>query len=160
MGDISSSSTQLPRFIFFTDFDGTVTQQDSNDFMTDNIGFGPEQRLADNNAVLYGQRAFRDSFREMMDSVTKPFDQCIEYLLDNITPDPYFAEFIAWCRTNDIPVLVLSGGMEPIIRALLDRFLPDEEVKNLKIVSNQVKARPGKSINEEGGWAIEFHDDR
>jgi 2-hydroxy-3-keto-5-methylthiopentenyl-1-phosphate phosphatase len=33
-----------PKFIFFTDFDGTITQQDSNDFMIEKFGIGPVVR--------------------------------------------------------------------------------------------------------------------
>ncbi|KAK3319133.1 HAD-like domain-containing protein [Apodospora peruviana] len=149
-----------PKFIFFTDFDGTITQQDSNDFMTDNLGFGAEKRKLANAGVLTGKRDFRDSFTEMLDSVTTPFDKCIETLIQNITLDQGFKEFFAWARENNVPIVVLSGGMEPIIRALLAHFLGEEEAGSMQIVSSNVAVRPGKkSIDEEGGWMIVYHDD-
>ncbi|KAJ4149303.1 hypothetical protein NW754_000742 [Fusarium falciforme] len=47
--------------------------------------------------------------------------------------------------------------MQPIIRALLDVLLgPGWDIQ---IVSNDVRAREGKDLNDEGGWRIEFHDD-
>lgn len=49
--------------------------------------------------------------------------------------------------------------MEPIIRALLVHLIGDEAL-DMQIVSNNVAPREGKSINEEGGWKIVFHDDR
>ena len=55
--------------------------QDSNDYMTDNIGFGPELRKKWNMDVLYGRRDFRDTFTEMMESVKAPFDQVVQLLL-------------------------------------------------------------------------------
>jgi len=70
-----------PKFIFFTDFDGTITLQDSNDFMTDNIGFGGELRKQGNKDVLEGKKSFRVSFQEMMDSIDTPFPECIDYLV-------------------------------------------------------------------------------
>lgn len=149
-----------PKIIFFTDYDGTITQQDSNDFLTDNLGYGLEKRLQGNHDVLYGQRHFRDSFQEMMDSVTTPFDRCIEVLSRNITLDTGFREFYDWTRANNVPIVILSGGMRPIIRGMLAGWLGEDEVDNVQIVSNDVAARPGKSINEEGGWRINFHDDR
>ncbi|CAN8102558.1 unnamed protein product [Discula destructiva] len=148
-----------PKYIFFTDFDGTITLQDSNDFMTDNIGFGEALRKKGNEDVLLETRDFRDSFQEMMDSITTPYDQCIDLLLKNIKLDPYFKEFFAYAQANNIPIVILSGGMEPVIRALLGHLLGEEEVKQIQIVSNNVKARPGKDINEEKGWEIVFHDD-
>lgn len=149
-----------PKHIFFTDFDGTITLQDSNDFMTDNIGFGAELRKKGNEDVLHGRRDFRDSFFDMMESITTPYDQCIDLLLKNIQLDPYFKEFYAYAKQNNIPIVVLSGGMEPVIRALLSHLLGEEEAKDLQIVSNNVKAREGKDINDERGWQIVYHDDR
>jgi 2,3-diketo-5-methylthio-1-phosphopentane phosphatase len=132
-----------PKFIFFTDFDGTITTRDSNDFLTDNLGYGQTLRKQGNRAVLEGAMSFRDSFQEMLDSISTPFDECIKVLTKNIVLDPYFKEFYDWARSVNMPVVVLSGGMEPIIRALLEHMIGDE----------------AKNINEEGGWTITFHDD-
>ncbi|KAK5661232.1 hypothetical protein OQA88_11125 [Cercophora sp. LCS_1] len=148
-----------PKFIFFTDFDGTITKQDSNDFLTDNLGFGPELRKKGNVETLTGRRHFRDTFQEMLDSVSTPFDKCIKTLLQNITLDEGFKEFFHWARENNVPIVILSGGMEPIIRALLAHYLGKEEAESMQIVSNNVAPRPGKSINEENGWTIVYHDD-
>ncbi|TKA61232.1 hypothetical protein B0A49_08750 [Cryomyces minteri] len=146
-----------PKFVMFTDFDGTITLQDSNDFMTDNIGYGQERRKRGNNAVLEGRATFRDSFKDMMDSIKTPFPQCIEYLVQNIKLDPHFNEFLEWALENNIPVVVLSSGMEPVIRGLLSSVIgPDSET--IDVISNQARARPGKAIDEEGGWEIEWHD--
>lgn len=147
-----------PKFIFFTDFDGTVTTADSNDFMTDNLGFGKERRRQLNLDVLYGRMDFRDSFLQMLDSVTTPFNECIEILLKNIELDPGFKEFYDWAKENNVPIVILSGGMQPIIRALLDKLLG--KGWDIQIVSNDVAPREGKQINEKGGWYIKFHDDR
>lgn len=149
-----------PRFIFFTDFDGTITKQDSNDFLTDNLGFGPVLRKKGNVETLTGRRDFRDTFQEMLDSISTPFDKCIETLLHNITLDEGFKDFYVWAQGNNVPIVILSGGMEPIIRALLAHLLGKEEADTLQIVSNDVASRPGKSINEENGWTIVYHDDR
>lgn len=149
-----------PRFIFFTDFDGTITQQDSNDFMTDNLGFGGALRRQGNEDVLFGRRDFRDAFRDMLDSIQTPFDECIDILRKNITLDTGFKAFFEWARAHNVPIVVLSGGMEPFIRALLAHMLGQEEADSLQIVSNDVAPREGKSINEAGGWQIVFHDDR
>ncbi|KAH9891436.1 HAD-like domain-containing protein [Xylariomycetidae sp. FL2044] len=148
-----------PKAIFFTDFDGTITLQDSNDWMTDNLGFGAAERKQGNRDVLFGRRAFRDSFQEMMDSVRTPFDECIRRLLDSVQLDPHFDAFFRWARAHNVPVVVLSGGMQPVIRALLAHLVGEQDVRDMQIVSNDVKPKNGKSINEEDGWDIEFHDD-
>ena len=93
-----------PKFIFFTDFDGTITQRDSNDFLTDTIGYGEKLRKEGNQDVLHERLSFRESFQGMMDSVKTPYDQCIKILLENIKLDPYFKEFYEWARAHNVPV--------------------------------------------------------
>ena len=161
MGSTTLPALQTnPKFIFFTDFDGTITVQDSNDFLTDNLGYGAAERKKGNGDVLFGRRHFRDLFHEMLASISTPFDQCIATLLENIKLDPGFRAFFDWARANNVPVVVLSGGMEPIIRALLAHYLGEAEAATLQIVSNNVAALPGKSINDVDGWEIVFHDER
>lgn len=146
-----------PKFIFFTDFDGTITLQDSNDFMTDNLGYGPERRRQLTAECLQGKLTFRDSFRDMMESVKKPFNECVQYLVDHIQLDPHFAEFFQWSLANNVPVVVVSSGMEPIIKALLKAMIgPDAE--KMEVVANFTGPKPGKSIDEEDGWEIVYRN--
>lgn len=94
----------------------------------------------------------------MMDSVTTPYPECIQYLCDNIKLDPYFKEFYTWSRENNVPVIVLSSGMVPIIRALLVHLV-GPEAEDIEIVANDVADRPGKKQDQKGGWELKFHDD-
>jgi 2-hydroxy-3-keto-5-methylthiopentenyl-1-phosphate phosphatase len=56
---------------------------------------------------------------------------------------------------NNIPVVVLSSGMEPVITAILKNLIgPDAD--KMQVIGNHVGPRPGKSIDEEGGWEIIF----
>jgi 2,3-diketo-5-methylthio-1-phosphopentane phosphatase len=149
-----------PKYIFFTDFDGTITASDSNDYMTDNLGMGYSKRKVLNDDVLFELASFRDAFKAMMDSVTTPWDKCVETVLAKIKLDPGFKEFYYWARENNVPVVVVSSGMEPLIRALLVHLI-GKEAEDLQIISNSVAVREGKkSLNDEGGWEITFHDDR
>ncbi|KAI5201086.1 hypothetical protein AUEXF2481DRAFT_38945 [Aureobasidium subglaciale EXF-2481] len=147
-----------PKFIFFTDFDGTITLFDSNDFMTDNVGFGYEKRREGNLNVLNGTESFRDSFKRMMDSVKMPYDECIKYVSENVKLDPGFNDYLQWAIANNIPTVVLSSGMEPIIRAILEKLV-GENAKHIDVICNNIQARPGKQVNEEGGWELVYHDD-
>ncbi len=161
MGSINTDTPALatdPKFIFFTDFDGTITTADSNDYMIDNLGCGAAQREADNGEVLAGRAHFRDMFYGMLDSVQTPFDECLRLLLANIKLDPGFKDFYNWAQAHNVPIVILSGGMEPVIRALLDKMLGPGW--DMQIVSNNVApSAAGRSINEPGGWKIVFHDD-
>lgn len=83
----------------------------------------------------------------------KSIPECIEILQANIKLDPGFAAFYRYCKSAGIPVIILSGGMDPIIRALLSTLLSEEEAAEIEIISNGV-ARP-----EGAGWEITFRDE-
>lgn len=142
-----------PKFIVFTDWDGTVTLQDSNDYMTDNLGYGYDRRRWLNGEILEGRWNFRNAFKDMLDSVHTPFPECIEYLKKNVELDPGFAEFYHWATANNIPIVVVSSGMKPIIYALLVNLVGVEAASNIEIISNDVK------INEDGSWDIVYRDE-
>jgi 2-hydroxy-3-keto-5-methylthiopentenyl-1-phosphate phosphatase len=80
--------------------------------------------------------------------------------LDYIELDEYFLAFYNWAVTASVPVVVLSGGITPIIHALLSKLVgPD--AANIEVIANGVVPREGfQSIDEEGGaWRVEFRDD-
>ena len=54
----------------------------------------------------------------MMDSVSKPFHECIDYMVENVELDPHFNEYFQWAIKNKIPTVVVSSGMEDVIRAI------------------------------------------
>ncbi|CAG89785.1 DEHA2F23826p [Debaryomyces hansenii CBS767] len=141
-----------PPAIVFTDWDGTVTLQDSNDYLTENLGFGKPRRLEINDEILNERLSFQEGFSEMLKSIPTPFPKCIEYLLEHIQLDPGFKGFYQWCFERNIPVIVISSGMKPIIHALLKNLVGDEAIKNIEIISNEV------NVNEDGTWNIVYKD--
>ncbi|RLV93006.1 putative phosphatase [Spathaspora sp. JA1] len=133
-----TTSTNPPAIVF-TDFDGTVTLQDSNDYITDNLGMGYPKRKVINDKILSGETTFRDGFYEMLRSIPNSFDECVEVLLANIKLDPGFKDFYEWCREENIPVIIVSSGMKPIISALLTKLVGEEAMTNIEIISNDVE---------------------
>lgn len=95
----------------------------------------------------------------MLDSVKTPYNECIDQLRKNMRLDPHFVEFYNWSKENNVPIVVLSSGMIPIIRALFESLLGNTPDDHLHIVANDVESRDGKDINTEGGWQIKYHDD-
>ncbi|GME98925.1 unnamed protein product [Ambrosiozyma monospora] len=144
-----------PRAIVFTDWDGTVTLQDSNFFLTDELGMGPEARKKLNEELITETVTFRDGFRKALESIAKnghSFQYCIEYLLQRIKLDPGFREFYEYCHENGIPLYVISSGMTPIIKALLEKLVGVDAMQNIKVVANDVK------VNGDD-WEIVYRDD-
>jgi 2,3-diketo-5-methylthio-1-phosphopentane phosphatase len=81
-----------------------------------------------------------------------PFEECKKLLVENIKLDPGFKPFYEWCQANDIPVIILSSGMKPLILALLEHFL-GPSADTIQIIANDVNIKP------DGTWEIVYHDD-
>ncbi|KAG8750667.1 hypothetical protein FRC14_000321, partial [Serendipita sp. 396] len=86
----------------------------------------------------------------MLDSIPLSFDECKETLRRNIKLDPGFADFYAWCKSVDIPVVIVSSGMSPWIRAVLSNLIGEEEAANMEVISNDV------AYDENGRWHIRY----
>jgi len=143
------------KFIVFTDFDGTITTEDSNDHITDHLGYGRERRREQNLAVLEAKVGFRDSFREMIESASAKhsFDECRETVKKNIKLDPGFKDFLEWARSANVPVIIVSSGMVTIIRAILENLIGNEEADRMEIVDNEVDTSKGSGPGE---WTIKY----
>ncbi|KAH9815418.1 HAD-like domain-containing protein [Melampsora americana] len=151
----STLSHANAKFIVFSDFDGTITTEDSNDHMTDNLGFGREKRRQGNLDVLEGKVTFRDMFKEMIDSVSSKysFDECREIVKKHIKLDPGFKEFLDWARSANVPVVIVSSGMVPIIRAIFENLVGGEAAAQIEIVANDVDLSKGSGPGE---WTIKY----
>lgn len=142
-----------PPAIVFTDWDGTVTLQDSNDYLTEHLGFGDQKRRAINDEILDGKTSFRDGFQRMLDSIDTPFAECIEFLKKNIKLDPGFRGFYDYCYSKGIPVVIISSGMKPIIYNLLKHLVGEDAAENIDIYSN------GVVVKDDNSWDIVYKDD-
>ncbi|KAL7412702.1 HAD-like domain-containing protein [Mrakia frigida] len=142
------------KFVVLSDWDGTITNMDSNDYLTDNLGFGKDKRRQMNLEVLHGEATFRDNFKLMLDSVPTPFAEAAQILSDNIKLDPGFKSFYEYCKANGIPVIIVSSGMEPLIRAVLGRLIGEEEAQKIEIIANGVKFTDEAQKGET--WEIVF----
>lgn len=73
---------------------------------------------------------------------------CVEIKLD-----PGFVTFSDWCRAQSppIPLILVSSGMEPIIRAICEEALGKEAADALDIISNDVDRGSGPN-----DWSIVY----
>ncbi|GAA5869684.1 hypothetical protein JCM8547_005105 [Rhodosporidiobolus lusitaniae] len=144
-------------YVYITDHDGTVTDRDSNDTATDDLGFGPEKRRALNVQILNGEIGFRDAFRMMLDSISDnghDFESVKAYLVKHIGLDPGFKGFLEWSKQHNLPIVIVSSGMKPIIEACLINLIGAEDTAKIEIIANDVE------ILEGGKWRIVFrHED-
>ena len=53
--------------------------------------------------------------------------------------DPDFQTFHKFCVSNNIPFNVISAGLKPILRRVLDQFLGEDESAHIDIVANDAQ---------------------
>ncbi|OKL62603.1 hypothetical protein UA08_01672 [Talaromyces atroroseus] len=148
----SSENTVRRKVICFSDFDGTIFMQDTGHVLFDKYGCGAEQRRSLDEQIKSGERSFRDVSEQMWASLNVPFDNGFEVLKETLEIDPGFREFHQFCLDNDIAFNVISAGLKPVLRKVLDTFLGEDESSRIEIVANDA------SINGSHWKPIWRHD--
>lgn len=64
----------------------------------------------------------------MWGSLQVPFEDGFEVMEQNLEIDPHFQEFHQLCVANNIAFYVISAGLKPVLKNVLEAFLGDEEV--------------------------------
>ncbi|KAF2762801.1 2,3-diketo-5-methylthio-1-phosphopentane phosphatase [Pseudovirgaria hyperparasitica] len=142
------------KIVCFSDFDGTIFMQDTGHILFNAFGCGSERREILDRQINSGERTFRDVSEEMWGSLNVPFEDGFEVMKDALEIDPDFMEFHQFCLDNDIPFNVISAGLKPVLRRVLDHFLGEEDSQHIDIVANDAH------ISEDGrDWKVEWlHD--
>jgi len=134
----------LPRdIVIFSDFDGTIFMQDTGHILFDAFGCGEEKRKVLDEQIKSGERTFKDVSEQMWDSLNVPFEDGFDLMKGALDIDPAFREFHDYCLKKSIPFNVISAGLKPVLRRVLDEFLGDKG-RHIEIISNDAE------ISEDG----------
>ena len=128
--------------------------QDTGHILFNNFGCGPSRRNTLDQEIHTGTRSFRDVSEEMWGSLDVPFNDGFEVMKDALDIDVDFQAFHRFCIANNIPFNVISAGLKPVLRRVLDHFLGEEESQHIDIVANDA------SISSDGSeWKpLWLHD--
>ncbi|AGO09968.1 AaceriAAL023Wp [[Ashbya] aceris (nom. inval.)] len=143
----------MTKAVIFSDFDGTITWQDSNDFLADKYGLGQAARTQLFEGVIDGTKTFREGFSQILESVQLPFDQCVAKVREHVQLDPGFKSMYEWTQREGVPLVVISSGMKPLIDALLEQLLGCEALQQIEVIANDVEVR------QDGTWRIQYRDE-
>jgi 2,3-diketo-5-methylthio-1-phosphopentane phosphatase len=115
----------------YCDFDGTISKRDVTDHM---LG-----KFADPvwEAVEADWQAGRITGAECMRkqiALLRASDAELDAELDRQDLDPGFVEFAEWCASQDLPLTVVSDGVDRFIRRILSRHA----LGHLPVISNQL----------------------
>jgi 2,3-diketo-5-methylthio-1-phosphopentane phosphatase len=129
------------------DFDGTIFLQDTGHQLFDNFGCGPSRRAELAEELESGTRSFKEVSDELYSSLDVPFDSVFDVMKTALEIDPDFATFHEFCVNNSIPFNVISAGLKPVLRKVLDHFIGEEMSSHIQIVANDAH------ISEDNKWS-------
>ncbi|MDX2031001.1 MAG: HAD-IB family phosphatase [Blastocatellia bacterium] len=132
----------------FSDFDGTITDQDTLIFLTSHLGGGAQMIEAIGRLIGERKLTLAEGIAAEMRSIRAPYDEAATLLREEVRIDPGFPAFYAWCVERRLPLTILSAGF----RQNIELFLPPATFSHLKILANEL--RP----NEKIGWQCVFRD--
>ena len=120
----------------FCDFDGTISVVDTTDLVLDRLAAPAWEALEadwlagriDAAACMRGQVALIGGSDAELDA-----------LLDGVGIDPGFTAFAAWCADNEVPLTIVSDGVDRFIRRILQRH----GLGHLPVVSNRLTGKAG-----------------
>ncbi|KAI3326088.1 putative 2,3-diketo-5-methylthio-1-phosphopentane phosphatase [Xylariaceae sp. AK1471] len=135
----SKPADKKRKILCFSDFDGTIFMQDTGHVLFDNHGCGSKRREILDEQIKNGERSFREVSEEMWGSLNVPFDDGFEVMEKTLEIDPDFQRFHKYCIDNDIPFNVISAGLKPVLRRVLDSFLGEEQSAHVDIVANDAQ---------------------
>ena len=113
---------------FAPDFDGTMFIQDTGHILFDTHGCGRERRKELSGSIRSGRRPFRETSDEMWGTLDVPFEKGCDLIKSGLIVDPGFEDYYRFCMDNGIPFHVMSSGMEPILRSVLELYFGREGV--------------------------------
>jgi 2-hydroxy-3-keto-5-methylthiopentenyl-1-phosphate phosphatase len=106
----------------FCDFDGTVTVADTIDLLLEELG-DPAWKAHEERWVR-GEIGSRECMALQVPLIAvgaKNKWQAIFEVLDGVAVDPTFKPFVAWLKEKNIPLRIVSDGMDRVIQYFFQR---------------------------------------
>jgi 2,3-diketo-5-methylthio-1-phosphopentane phosphatase len=104
-------------FAFATDFDGTVTVRDVAALLL--TEFGDDSWKDIEEEYREGKITCREALRTQFEMLKGTREEMTDFLDANDWIDPDFKPFLSYCTENDIPVRIVSEGLDFYIMHLL-----------------------------------------
>ncbi|KAI8872893.1 HAD-like protein [Ramicandelaber brevisporus] len=165
------TTTAAPtKLLVFSDFDGTLSTHDTGVVLIDEW-LGRSKRKELDGCIFDGTMAMRDVFTIMWNSVRDTLDAARQKLA-HVELDDGVQEFLTFAESHQVPVTVVSAGLDILIeeflekagmRVTMDRTKFIEELGTTQTVESglpQVLLVCNKGeANTEKGWQVEYADE-
>lgn len=129
-------------FIFFSDFDGTITKEDTLNKFLQLYAF-PEW-IDVENQWIEGKIGSKECIEKQMKMFPPIDDKLINDFVNSIEIDETFPDFLEYLKSENIDFYIVSDGFDLFIEKILEKY----NLKNIKIYSNKLKLKNGKFETE------------
>ncbi len=125
----------------FVDFDGTITIKDIGEEIFKKFG---DKNIVDRviDDLLNDRISSRQCWEELCKSVEQIEEDHLKNFIDELPVDSTFKNFIDFCKSNDLDVIVLSDGFDFYI----ERVFNKAGINGIKYYSNLLMINEGKLL--------------
>lgn len=108
--------------LILCDFDNTISSRDVTHTLLDDFTDGSWRKVQGE----YERREIShfEVMRRSYEYLKAPASELIKHALEVVPLRPHFAEFVEYCQTQQLELVVVSGGLDFYIEALLPAKLP------------------------------------
>jgi len=103
----------------YCDFDGTVASSDVGDLLFRTLA--GEKAIAIVRRYLDGEINARECLQQECAAVGHATPAMVERFLDGLRLDPAFPDFVRFCDERNVPLIILSDGLDFYVSRLLER---------------------------------------
>lgn len=116
----SNSGSASLRLAVLTDFDDTAAEQNVAQLLLNRFGDQPTWFEA-GTRFRAGELTLKDYQEIAFRNILADRDTMQSYVKQNANLRPHFGEMVSYCQERDIPVAVVSAGLDFYIEALLEQ---------------------------------------
>ncbi|EJL47805.1 2-hydroxy-3-keto-5-methylthiopentenyl-1-phosphate phosphatase [Brevibacillus agri] len=109
------------KLVLFCDFDGTITEKDNIVAIVKK--FAPPEWEALTKQILSQQISVQEGVGKLFQLLPSSLRQdIVDYIVQEATIRPGFADFVRFCREEGIELLITSGGIDFFVQPILAPF--------------------------------------
>ena len=122
----------LKDYVIVSDFDGTITLQDSNSLLVEVLG--DERNTSIEQAFISGITGSKETFTKHFETLGITMEEYYNFLKEYIDLDSDFERFLRKVRKEKIPFYIVSAGF----RQGIEYILMNSQVKKEEIFANDL----------------------
>ncbi|MCL2400948.1 MAG: MtnX-like HAD-IB family phosphatase [Defluviitaleaceae bacterium] len=134
----------LKEFAIVSDFDGTITQEDSNDLLFKKYGNDVNVKIEEDFCA--GILGTRPAMAMHFESLHITMEEYYKFLEQHIHIDEGFDPLLNWIHEKNIPLFIVSAGF----RQGIEHVLGQKRLENIQVFANDLYINEESSSDQNG----------